>query len=255
MVDLYQLLTLPILKNVEVVSGHKGLNRTVKKINSMEIPEIEKWLSENELLITTGYSIRHDLNKLTNLIYILSKKNCSGLMIKLKYIKEIPEQVLNLSNAFNLPIIVLPDQLPFSEIMMSAADMIMERNSIYLKKSEEIHRLFVENDLMNNSYQGISALLYLLTHAPNIIVEKKKSRNIFLVKGSQDLKFDSAMRNYLLQLEKAFFSEPVISDEKYVYLTFTKHTDWTLYVIIEKKGDRNTLLRFNCKTLGDSLVS
>lgn len=55
---------LPVLKDARVISGKQGLCRVVQFIDIMEVSDIDGWLREGELLLTTAYSLRNDLSKL-----------------------------------------------------------------------------------------------------------------------------------------------------------------------------------------------
>jgi purine catabolism regulator len=59
-ITLRELLDLPVLKDAKVISGEKGLDRVVRYIDIMEVPDVTGWLREGELLLTTAYSIRHE---------------------------------------------------------------------------------------------------------------------------------------------------------------------------------------------------
>jgi purine catabolism regulator len=50
------------LKKAKVVGGHQGLNNIIRFVNVMEVPEVGKWLRGGELLITTGFPIKDDVN-------------------------------------------------------------------------------------------------------------------------------------------------------------------------------------------------
>ena len=45
------------LKKCRLIAGKKGLSNIILHANSMEIPDIEPWLTKGELLITTGYAL------------------------------------------------------------------------------------------------------------------------------------------------------------------------------------------------------
>ena len=51
------MLQLREFKDCTVIAGHKGINRVIQCVDTMEVPDITPWLQCGELLITTGYSL------------------------------------------------------------------------------------------------------------------------------------------------------------------------------------------------------
>lgn len=81
-ITLRELLQLPILGTATVVSGEQGLDRIVRFVDIMEVPDLKGWISEGVMLLTTAYSIRHDPSLLTELVYTLDKLGAAALAIK-----------------------------------------------------------------------------------------------------------------------------------------------------------------------------
>src|SRR5438046_4953528 len=55
-----EVLGLPTLAGARVLAGAGGLDRVVQRLNVMEVPDILPWVKPHELLLTTGYPLRHD---------------------------------------------------------------------------------------------------------------------------------------------------------------------------------------------------
>ena len=49
-----KMLQLREFKDCTVIAGHKGINRVIQCVDTMEVPDITPWLQCGELLITTG---------------------------------------------------------------------------------------------------------------------------------------------------------------------------------------------------------
>jgi purine catabolism regulator len=79
---LAEALTMDCLKNSRVIAGNKGLDREIRFVNVMEVPDIIDWVSEKELLLTTGYPFKDSSKNFIELIKKLSNKKLTGLAIK-----------------------------------------------------------------------------------------------------------------------------------------------------------------------------
>ncbi len=62
-----------ISSNAKVVAGAEGIDRVIKSINIMEVPDIAQWVKEGELLLSTIYSIKDDEETQRQLIQIWQK--------------------------------------------------------------------------------------------------------------------------------------------------------------------------------------
>src|SRR6478752_9424881 len=54
-----EVLAVPTLAGARVLAGAGGLDRVVHRLNVMEVPDILPWVKPHELLLTTGFPLRH----------------------------------------------------------------------------------------------------------------------------------------------------------------------------------------------------
>lgn len=117
-VTVREVLTLPVLRNSYVVAGDGGLDRAVTGVNVMEVPDIESFVKSGELLLTTAYPMRDHPEDLSALVQTLSRLGLAALAIKLgRYLDRLPDEMLSMANKFDFPIIVVPDNTSFNEVI------------------------------------------------------------------------------------------------------------------------------------------
>ncbi|MCE5220825.1 MAG: PucR family transcriptional regulator ligand-binding domain-containing protein [Clostridium sp.] len=124
------------LKEMELVAGNTGLERTVEWIYVAECFEdpLEgiKWLQGGEIVFITGVGMKDDMSVLTKLIKGINEKNGSGLIINIgPYIESIPEEAVNLANEIEFPLFSLPWKAKLVEISKEIS------NAIVLSRIEE----------------------------------------------------------------------------------------------------------------------
>lgn len=112
-ISLRQILRLPTLKDLHLIAGEAGLDKTVRWIYIAECigdaNEIVDWIINNELVFITGYGLKEDTNALLDLITLLNTKNISGVIINIgPYIRRIPSSVVALADELALPLLELP---------------------------------------------------------------------------------------------------------------------------------------------------
>lgn len=103
-----------VLKNkhfhsAEIVAGSDGLNNIIKWVHILEICNFEKLLKGHELVLTTGVSIQQNTEKFLHFVEGLIRAGCAGLCIEYgDYIQKVPDEVIELANKHDFPIIVFP---------------------------------------------------------------------------------------------------------------------------------------------------
>lgn len=123
-------------KECRLLGGAGGLNRIVNYISGMEIPTVRGWVSARQIVITTAYSIKDEPEKVLEIIRDLHVADASALCLKTRFIGEISEQVIELANKLNMPLIEIPDYIPFVNIngpLMKA--IISEQNTQFIENN------------------------------------------------------------------------------------------------------------------------
>ncbi len=100
------------LKECKLLAGEKGLNRVIRCVDSMEIPDISQWLQQGEFLVTTGYALKDNSEALVRVVEALADKNGSGLALKTRFIGEISWSVLERAEELGIPIFEMPVEMP-----------------------------------------------------------------------------------------------------------------------------------------------
>jgi purine catabolism regulator len=114
------LLKLPIMEKCTLVAGASGAERReVRRINVVDTPDIAHWMLGEEFLMTTAYVMRENPLEIKDLIIDLNNKNVSALGIKLgRFINRLPEEVLKIADDLEFPLISLPMDCSFSQVMI-----------------------------------------------------------------------------------------------------------------------------------------
>jgi DNA-binding PucR family transcriptional regulator len=143
-VSLSELLKTPALSSAKVVAGAAGLSRMVARLNVMEVPDIQAWVKPDELLLTTGYPLREHPQTTSTLIEDLDSRGLAGIAIKVgRYLTGIPADMLSQAERLGFPIIELPDQVGFDDILNECLSVILERHVATLERSDAVHRALV----------------------------------------------------------------------------------------------------------------
>ena len=167
-----ELLRLPTLSSAEVVAGAGGLHRVVQRLNVMTVPDILPWVKENELLLATGYPLPPTAAELAALVSALDARGLAALGVKLgSYLEALPPEMLQRADQLAFPIIDIPRQVGFDDILSQALTDIVNRQSAVLERAEEIHRVFMRIVLEGGGLPEITEKLSQLIEGAVVVLD------------------------------------------------------------------------------------
>jgi len=144
------------LRRGEVLAGAGGLDRTITWVKVLESPETISWLAEGELLLTVAFAIKDDEAAQRDLMRNLAAVKSSGLVIKPeRYLRQIPADMIGQANEFGIPLIRIPPDVSYLEIMNPILERIINAQNAQLRRSIEIHRQFTHLALDGQGLQAI----------------------------------------------------------------------------------------------------
>ena len=110
------------MRESTVLAGAAGLERVVRSINVMEVPDVLPWVRPGQLLLTTGFPLMRggavDAERVRRLIGDLDGAGAAGLAIKIgPYLTALPRAASAEANRRSFPLIGLPPDLVFGDAM------------------------------------------------------------------------------------------------------------------------------------------
>jgi purine catabolism regulator len=136
------ILEMPELKGVMLIAGESGLNHRVRSVNVMEAPDIAQWLRGGEFLLSSGYQFRDSAEDFEEFIKTIHAAGAAALGFKNRFLQEFPPGAKDLANRLGLPILGLPLELPYSDIIRIV---IMKTDEVEnVRFSESVLRSFSE---------------------------------------------------------------------------------------------------------------
>jgi len=170
MITLREALRLEALNKVEVVAGVQGLDRCIRWVHIVDIPEITPWLHGGELLLTTGYGWPRDPHVQRKTVRALNDLSLAGILFETgKFIRKVPLIVRREANRLDLPILEAPYEVRFVDITEAIHRAILERQYAHLSHLERIHQTLTRAMLEADDLQGIADALSGLIGKPVMI--------------------------------------------------------------------------------------
>ncbi|WP_433224513.1 PucR family transcriptional regulator ligand-binding domain-containing protein [Microtetraspora malaysiensis] len=157
-VSVGEVLGVSTLADARLIAGRSGLNRIVQRLNVMEVPDILAWVKPHELLLTTGYPLRNTPQSLDRLVADLDERGLAALAIKLgRYLDELPGEMVEQADRLGFPLILLPNDVGFDDILNQVLTDILNRQAGLLARAEEAHRALVQIVLAGGGMREVAA--------------------------------------------------------------------------------------------------
>jgi purine catabolism regulator len=139
----------------------KSIDHIINSISVLEVPEATEFIMPNELLISSFYSILNNIDQQVDLIKKLKSRNVSGLILCHKGIilKNISEELVQICNEIDFPLIVAAPNVSYFNIINPIMDILLEKKSFFLKNSLDIQNLFIESMITSKNIDSILNVL------------------------------------------------------------------------------------------------
>ncbi len=166
-IQLRDILQVSLLEGAQVLAGHEGLSNSIVSVNVMEVPDIIDWVREGEFLLTTAYTFSDDPQALERLIPQLRDKGVCGLGVKThRYISEVPEAALEIADRLGFPIIRIPQDVPYGELIKEIFNHIIGEQTRLLSRINDFNHTVREIMLRQGGMQEVAREIYRATGAP-----------------------------------------------------------------------------------------
>lgn len=172
-ITLKEALSLDILQQTRVIAGQSGLNRIITWVNILEVLDEINFLQEGDLLVTTAYGLTDNPQLTSRLIPFLAERKLAGIAIQTGYyLQDIPRQIIQQCDFYELPLLELPKSIVFTDLTKSILKKVINTQIEMLEYSQKIRHRFTQVILKNEGLGQIAGVLSELLNAPVCIYDK-----------------------------------------------------------------------------------
>lgn len=181
-----QFLQYDCCQGIQTVAGHKGLDRMIRCVDIIEVPDTEGWLKEGGFYLTAGYAVKDSPEAQLQLIRSLAAAQAAALAVKKgRYLPELSPELLECADAHELPVLTIPKAIPYLDITVPALTSILQHQTLLLQQTERIHRQFTDIFLTGGDQKTLaSALAHLVGKA--VLVQDAAGRILVWASGDKD---------------------------------------------------------------------
>src|SRR5699024_5924125 len=132
------------LKMCKIIAGKEEILKEVDNFTIMEVHDITRWIEGKELLLTSFFA-QKDSNEQKKIIKQLHESKITALAIKpFHYLGEIPKFILEEAKKYNIPIIEIPKDVSYLDILSPVMSAIYNNQSITRNNVEKFNKILRE---------------------------------------------------------------------------------------------------------------
>lgn len=144
--------------NVKLISGQDGSDKNIEYINIQEFALKSDRIKKHGVLLTTFASFSDSQKIIEHLQWLLSKE-IHSVGIHSVFIKKIPEEVILFSNANNLPLFLIPEEVSYQQIMQVYFQLLVEDTNNKRVHLEQINIKMLRSVALDRGSQYIVSIL------------------------------------------------------------------------------------------------
>lgn len=215
MYSLWDFINIPFLENAKLMTTHDNLaNVEIMHISVMEHP-VENFTRPKELILTTAINCYENINTFLDFVKEVYLSKAAALVISRK--KDpyfLPPEVRDFANSLNFPIIMIPWECKFGEVIEEVIYSIQQKNKsqneIYEKTEKSLLLSYINSKELSEAANIISQLFSL-----DIIITNEVSE----IKGySRNFKTAPVIEEFAK--EHYYTKELVLNKKIYGYIIF-----------------------------------
>ncbi len=181
-----ELLNVEFFRDFKVIAGRNGLNREIQGVTVADAPDGYRWKSEKELCFSSGYVFVNDPCFIHGIFG--GETHPAGMVIKRgRYLEEIPEYIIQISDEYDVPLITMPYGIPWMEAI----------NQVYVA-------------VINHAIQLFGVSTHSLPYRPQNVNYKEQKINKILRAVESDMEFPALL--YDLYENKSYYSSDRFSE-------------------------------------------
>jgi PucR family transcriptional regulator, purine catabolism regulatory protein len=167
-----QILRLPVLEDARILAGRGGLDRAVTSVTVGEVPDIADWLSGGEMVLSTMFAFRGDIERQREFCKRVMMADAAALFVKTtRFVGGMPADSIELADKRNFPIIEVPQGLRWTKLMQDVTEVIINRQASLLEESQAIHKSLLGVVIRGGGWQELADECARLLQEPMVLLD------------------------------------------------------------------------------------
>ncbi|SMO63314.1 PucR family transcriptional regulator [Melghirimyces algeriensis] len=173
MLTVKDVVEMKMMKEARVRTAKDCLSlRRVNWVSVIEVP-VDNFIRENELVLSSAISCGHNPSQFYRFVHDVIRSGASALGVATGYyLTDIPDKVLQLAESNKLPLIEIPWELRFSDIVQQVANKLNQKQNQMVQLSKDVQGHLLQLLLQGTNLSEIAATAEKYWGQPSIIVDE-----------------------------------------------------------------------------------
>lgn len=152
------------LSRGKVISGYDGIDNMINRVSVIEASpgSLRPWLKGGELFITSFYNSAKSTSDQMECVRLMKENNSACLVICHLggWLKNISPEVTKLSNELKIPLIIVPPEISYAEIISSVMEVVLDIQNKKLDYALSLHKDLNRLIMKGASIKDLHKMLY-----------------------------------------------------------------------------------------------
>lgn len=174
------MLLLPSFKEAKIIAGRSGMENEITGAMILEGADIESWGKHGQLIITSFFALQNlSQRDIVHFFRTMCSIGIGALAFKPgRLLNELPSQVIDLCEDFDLPLIRLSPTVKYESILLDVLGHVIDSNITLLNRFYEAHRHVMTLALKQPSIPYILGTLKNSLHADITYLDSERDRRL-----------------------------------------------------------------------------
>ncbi|MFF1360018.1 PucR family transcriptional regulator [Streptomyces sp. NPDC058297] len=187
---------------VHVYAGEENLHRSIRWVHPVEIPDIGRFLTGGELLLTAGLGVGRTASDQRRYLREVSEAGAAALILELsgRVFTSMPTALIDEARQLDFPLIGLEDELPFVEVSAQVHELVTDSRNSDLLSFQRLNDDFIQLLLASRSHVSFTEALAHHVGSP-VVLEDTDHQVMAYAGGTAGT--DQLMKNWGLHARMA----------------------------------------------------
>ncbi len=165
------------IKVARVIAGFGGLDNIINSVSVIEVPDATRWYRGNELQITAFYSIKDNVKAQVQVIERIARCNCAALILCHTgvFLKEVSQELIDAANYYKLPLIVVPAELAYVDIITPVLEAIIDKQKREIEYAFNVQTKMNQIILQGKSFKVLANGIADILRCPLLVIDSNNT--------------------------------------------------------------------------------
>ncbi len=160
------------LAEAQVLAGGAGLDKEIRCVDIIDVPDAAIWFRKDSLLSTTFYALKDNIAAQLKMLEDI--RACGGAALIIfspeRYISHIDERLIRKADEINLPLLQMPD-CSYIDVIVPVMSQILDKQVRALEYAREVHNMMTQMVLKGKSLQELLSSMASLLKKPVLMTD------------------------------------------------------------------------------------